>query len=208
MTLYLVLIIIIVYLVAIMPKMISRNDSALFKWIFYAHRGLYNNQSKAPENSLSAFKLAIDNIYGIELDVRLTKDNIPIVFHDASLKRACGLDKDVRDVTFSELEKLNIFDSDEKIPLFKEVMNLIDGKVPVIIELKPNGNDTLICDIVASILDNYKGVYCIESFNPIITYWYKKNRPHVIRGQLSTNYFEDEIKKKQAIKIFITKSYV
>ena len=165
-----------------MPKMFSPKDIASYKGRYYAHRGLHKNTNIIPENSLPAFRLAIENQYGIELDVRLTKDNIPVVFHDTTLLRVCGVDKKVRDLTFDELSNIYLYDSKEQIPLLTEVLDLVNGQVPLIIELKTNENDTTVCSIVAPILDNYMGVYCVESFNPLILMWYKKNRPIVIRG--------------------------
>lgn len=194
MLIYLIISLITLYMMAIMPRMLSRRDFSAFSERYYAHRGLFDNKTNAPENSLTAFKLAIDNDYGIELDVRLTKDNIPVVFHDLSLKRVCGLDKKVRELNYSELHELTLFKSKEKIPLFTDVLKLLEDKVPVIVELKTTGTDISVCEIISPILDDFKGIYCVESFNPSILYWYKKNRPNIIRGQLSTNYLRDGIK--------------
>lgn len=203
MILYLLIVLTIFYLLALMPKMFSRADITPFRGIFYAHRGLHNNITRTPENSIDAFKLAIENQYGIELDVRLTKDNIPVVFHDVNLKRVCGLDKKVRDLTFDELNNLYLFDSNERIPLLTTVLELVNGEVPLIIELKTSRNDTSVCKIVAPILDNYNGIYCIESFNPLLVIWYKNNRPNVIRGQLSTNYFKNGIKNDKLLNLLL-----
>lgn len=203
MVLYIILTILILYLFAITPKMVSRRDFAQFKGRYYAHRGLFDNKNNAPENSITAFKLAMDNGYGIELDVRLTKDKIPVVFHDATLKRVSNINKNISDLSYDEIKSINLFGSDEGIPLFTDVLKLINGNVPIIIELKPKKNDTNICEIVSSILDNYEGVYCIESFNPKIVYWYKINRPTIIRGQLSTNYYKDGIKSDKFIKFLL-----
>jgi len=186
-----IVILIILYFLALMPKIFNRPSFDDFKGFYYAHRGLHENQDNIPENSMTAFKLAIKNNYGIELDVHITKDSIPIVFHDKTLKRVCGLNKKIEDMTYDELRKLYLFNSKEKIPHFKEVLDLINGQVPIIVELKGETLDTNICKIVASYLDGYEGIYCVESFNPILVNWYKNNRPEIIRGQLSTkNLFE------------------
>lgn len=200
---YILIVLTFLYLLAIMPKMFSRTDNTPFEGRFYAHRGLHNNIAGTPENSIEAFKLAIENQYGIELDVWITKDNIPVVFHDANLKRVCGLDKKVRDLTFDELNNLYLFDSNEKIPLLTKVLELVNGQVPLIIELKTSNNDTSVCDIVAPILDNYNGLYCIESFNPLIVIWYKNNRSNIIRGQLSTNYSKDGFKNDKLLNLLL-----
>lgn len=181
-----ILAIVVVYLILIMPKILNKPDLKDFKGIYYAHRGLHQEKNISPENSLAAFKLAVDHGYGIELDVQLSKDKVPVVFHDGDLKRLCGLSKKVRDMSFKELRDLYLYDSQEKIPSLEEVLKLVDGRVPLIVELKVFNNENLDCSIIASYLDRYKGLYCIESFNPIAVLWYKKNRPHIIRGQLAT----------------------
>lgn len=171
-----------------MPKVINKVDFSPFKGRFYAHRGLHQNKNVAPENSMAAFELAIENGYGIEFDIQLSKDNIPVVFHDYSLKRVCGVEGYVWDYTYEELKNFHLYNSNEKIPHLQEVLDLVDGKVPLIVELKGENKDITISSIVAPYLDNYKGIYCVESFNPMIILWYKKNRPHVVRGQLSTRH--------------------
>jgi glycerophosphoryl diester phosphodiesterase len=159
---------------------------------YYAHRGLHQSKKKSPENSMAAFKLAIEHQYGIELDVQLTKDKIPVVIHDYSVLRVCGIDKKVNEFTLEELQQLNLYSSNEHIPTFEAVLNMINGQVPVIIEYKVETHDTTVCDIVAPMLDKYKGVYCIESFNPLVLMWYRKNHPNIMRGQLSSNLIKDK----------------
>lgn len=181
-----VLIIIAVYLILIMPKIINKPDLKDFMGLSYAHRGLHQEKNISPENSLAAFQLAVDNDYGIELDVQLSKDLVPVVFHDASLKRVCGIDKKVRDMDYKELRELNLYDSNEKIPHLQELLDLVDDRVPLIVELKVYRNEDIDCPIIAGYLDSYKGLYCIESFNPISVLWYKKNRPQIVRGQLAS----------------------
>lgn len=180
------------YLYAIKPASPKRKNLKPFVERYYAHRGLFNNKSTAPENSINAFKLAIENNYGIELDVRLTKDKIPVVVHDENLKRVANISKNIIDMTFEELNKVTLFNSNETIPTLSQVLKLIDGKLPVIVEIKlDQGYNTEICDFVSPILDSYKGEYVVESFNPMVVLWYKKNRPFVIRGQLSTNHLKE-----------------
>ena len=183
-----IIIIIILYLLAIMPRIIRKPDMSNFMGVHYAHRGLHEDEDTSPENSLKAFQLAIDNLYGIEFDVQLSKDNIPVVFHDFTLNRLCGVDKKVNELTFDELRMLRLNGSDQIIPHFNEVLDLINGQVPLIIEYKLPGNNTKVCEIGNKILKDYDGVYCIESFNPLALVWYKKNNPDVVRGQLSTKF--------------------
>ena len=177
------------YLAAIMPRMFQRPTFELIeKKRLYAHRGLYDNKTDAPENSMKAFKKAIDAGFGIELDVQLTKDERVVVFHDFDLKRICNVDKRVKDLTYAEISKLNILDTDCKIPLFEDVLELVDGKVPLIIEYKLPDFKTDICEIVDGMLQYYNGSYCIESFHPMAVFWYRIKRPEVVRGILSSDY--------------------
>lgn len=183
-----------VYFLTIMPRFTPR-PMYEFKGWYYAHRGFHDNKTDAPENSLKAMQLAVENGYGIELDVQLTKDEKVVVFHDGNLKRVCGVDAKVNSMTYEELQNLPLFHSDEKIPLFSEVLKVIDGKVPLIMEVKMVNTKTRVCELAGKELENYKGVYCMESFHPFAVRWYKKNRPDVVRGQLSAN-FKKEGKKE------------
>lgn len=189
------------YLAAIMPRMTHRPDYSPLMGHLYAHRGLHDNKSDAPENSMAAFRKAVEAGYGIELDVQLTKDRIPVVFHDESLKRVCGAEGNVRDYTYEELQKFSICQSSERIPLFSEVLKLVDGKVPLIIEIKIHENADVVCSKADELIREYKGVYCIESFHPFAVKWYKKNRPGVIRGQLSSDFSKPGKKEKSDEKL-------
>ena len=175
----------VLYLLMIMPRMIHKADDTPFRKVLYAHRVLHDNESQAPENSMAAFKKAVEDGYGIELDVQLTKDKIPVVFHDYTLKRVCGAEGKVCDYTFEELQKFRLCSSDEKIPTFEDVLALVDGKVPLIIEYKIELADLSVCTLADQMLRSYKGLYCIESFNPLALVWYRRNHPQIMRGQLS-----------------------
>lgn len=179
------------YLFSIMPRMVHRADKKPFLGRYYAHRGLYDNASDAPENSLKAFEKAVEAGYGIELDVQLTKDDKLVVFHDFDLKRVCGLNKKVRDLTYAQLKELRLFDSEERIPKFKEVLQLVNGRVPLIIEYKIPGFDAKVCELGDRMLRFYQGVYCVESFNPIGVLWYRLHRNEVFRGILSDSYVKE-----------------
>ena len=158
----------------------------------YAHRGLYDNEHGIPENSMAAFRRAVDKGYGIELDVHLTADNQLVVFHDDTLTRMCGMNKKISSFLYSDLMQLRLLGTEEGIPLFKDVLELIDGKVPLIIELKVDGsNQNLLCPLVWQLLSRYKGDYCIESFHPFVLQWFKRHEPQVVRGQLSCNFSKE-----------------
>lgn len=156
----------------------------------YAHRGLHNTRpvpapAGVPENSLAAFIAARDTGLGMELDVTLSADGDVVVFHDDTLMRACGIDEPVHTHPAAFLTQCPLFGTDHRIPRFDAVLQEINGAVPLIVELKDCPNRLLLCQRVAELLDHYTGAYCIESFHPAIVRWFRRNRPEVIRGQLS-----------------------
>lgn len=182
------------YLFMVCPRVFHKPDRTPLYGVHYAHRGLFDNDSDAPENSLKAFQKAVDAGYGIELDVQLSKDDIPVVFHDASLKRVCGIDGNVWDYTLEELQQMKLAHSEQTIPTFEEVLRVVDGKVPLIIEYKMDRPDTKVCVLGDRVLKHYIGVYCMESFHPFAVRWYRKNRPEIVRGQLSADFRRDGMK--------------
>lgn len=177
------------YLLMIMPRMLAKPDMAPFQKWLYAHRGLHCNEpgeeEMAPENSLRAFQKAVDAGFGIELDVQMTRDHIPVVFHDFTLKRICGGEGKVCHYTYEELQRFSLCGSDQRIPKFEEVLNCVDGRVPLIVELKIEAADLSVCPAVDGLLSRYEGMYCIESFNPLGLFWYRIHRRGVARGQLA-----------------------
>lgn len=177
-------IIVLLYILSIKPN--KKRNVDVFLGRLYSHRGIHDNMDKNPENSLLSFEMAVEKDYGIELDVQVTKDNIPVIFHDKTLTRVCSLDSCANDFTLKELKELRLFNTEEPIPTLKELLDIVNGKVPLIVEIKNESNDVSELEYIAEVLDNYNGLYCIESFNPLAVMWYKKNRPHVIRGQLSS----------------------
>ena len=154
----------------------------------YAHRG-FHDKPHIPENSMAAFRRAIDNFYGAELDVHLMADGNLAVIHDSSLLRTAGADVAIEDLTAADLDNYRLEGTDEKIPLFSEVLELFEGRTPLIVELKPqrDNHDALTAAAVA-MLDKYRVNYCIESFDPRCLRWLKKNRPAIVRGQLSEQF--------------------
>uniref|UniRef100_UPI004056F08F glycerophosphodiester phosphodiesterase family protein n=1 Tax=Acetatifactor sp. TaxID=1872090 RepID=UPI004056F08F len=185
-----VLLIVCFYLVAIMPQMMHKSDKTGFMNRLYAHRGLHDNKTDAPENSMRAFQKAVEAGFGIEMDIQLTKDKIPVVFHDFTLKRICGGEGKVSDYTYAELQQFHLCESDQRIPKFEDVLKLVDGKVPLIVEFKIEWNDLSLCPIADKLLRQYKGLYCMESFNPLCVWWYRKNHKEIMRGQLSEAYLK------------------
>ena len=201
----------ILYLLMIMPRMMHRPDREKFLQVLYAHRGLHDNDSDAPENSMLAFKKAVEGGYGIECDVQLTRDGIPVIFHDFTLKRVARYENDrqaevkgkVIDYTYEELQELVLLNSGERIPKFEDFLKMVDGRVPLIIELKIELKDLRVCGEVWKLLKDYKGIYCIESFNPLGVMWFKRNHPEIMRGQLSDEFHKDKPEEFKGVLYFV-----
>ena len=151
----------------------------------YAHRGLHK-KPEIPENSMHAFRLAVEGGYGIELDVHLTKDNKLAVIHDASLKRTAGVNLLIEEISLEKAQEYYLENSQERVPDFEEFLKMVDCKIPLIIELKTvGGNTDALCRRMVEALEGYKGIYCIESFDPTVVKWLRHNAPDVVRGQLA-----------------------
>ena len=179
----------VIYVFLVMPRAVDRPAMDLLM-ADYAHRGLWNEQY--PENSLSAFAHAVQNGYGIELDVHLTKDKKVMVFHDDSLERMCGVRGWIEDHTLAELRTLRLGGTQEVIPLLTEVFSVVDGKVPILIEIKGTSRNAEICEYLAPVMDKYHGAVCIQSFNPLHLSYFRQYRPRFARGLLLT-----KVDKKQ-----------
>ena len=147
-----------------------------------AHRGLHGGE--VPENSLIAFIKAIENGYPIETDVQLTSDLVPVCFHDDDLTRMTGDSRRIWDTPFAEVQNLRLASSDERVPTFEEFLKLVDGKVPLLIEIKTQPHNKEVCQKVVELLDGYKGEFAIQSFDPRVMGEIKKLRPQILRGQL------------------------
>ncbi len=158
----------------------------------YAHRGFHDKEHGIPENSLAAFRRAVEHGYGAELDLHLTRDGRLAVIHDNSLKRTAGADVNASELTAGELAQYRLEGTDQRIPFFEEVLPLFEGKAPLIVELKVDGNAAALAEAACAMLDQYKVDYCIESFHPQAILWLKKNRPEICRGQLSQNFMKEE----------------
>ena len=159
----------------------------------YAHRGLHDAQQGIPENSLAAFRRAVDYGYGAELDVHLSKDGRLVVMHDESLLRTAGVDRRICDCTAEELDACRLEGTEEPIPYLEQVLPIFAGKTPLVIELKTcGGNHAALTRRVCRLLRHYPSLdYCIESFDPRVLLWLRRNQPELIRGQLSCNFLKD-----------------
>jgi glycerophosphoryl diester phosphodiesterase len=154
----------------------------------YAHRG-WHDKPAIPENSLPAFRRALDRGWGAELDVHLLRDGTLAVFHDSDLRRCTGEAGNIEDLDREGLSRLRLEGTEEPVPLFDEVLALFEGKAPLIIELKSHkGNHKALTEAVIARLDRYRGDFCVESFDPRVLMVLRKDRPAILRGQLSMDF--------------------
>lgn len=170
-----------VYLFLVFPRL-SRRDAAAALSRDYAHRGLHENG--IDENTLPAFEAACEAGYGIELDVQLASDGEVIVLHDYDTERICGEKYAVSDTDSRTLASLTTANGSH-IPLFRDVLMTVGGRVPLLIELKGESFDTALCGAVHELLKGYGGEYCVESFNPMLLRAFKRSEPKTICGILS-----------------------
>lgn len=155
---------------------------------YIAHRGFHNNE--APENSLKAFENAIEKNYAIELDVHIIADDTLIVFHDDNLKRVTNRDGYVKNLKKEDLKDIHLNSTQYCIPTFEEVLKLVDGRVPILIEIKNIERVGKLESLLLNMLKNYKGEYAVQSFNPYSLEYFKTNAPEILRGQLA-GYFKN-----------------
>jgi len=131
--------------------------------------------------------------YPLELDVHLSSDGAVVVFHDDDLQRMTGVSGPIGEFPWAELRGLELADSDQMIPRLEDVLDLVDGRVPLLVEIKNRGPVGRLEDAVQSVLGSYDGPWAVQSFNPFTLAWFRKNAPHAIRGQLSTDFWGTQL---------------
>lgn len=176
--------VVLLYLLALRCR---RSDWSRLRGYRYAHRGLHG--PGIPENSLAAFRLAVEGGFGAELDVHLLRDGHLAVIHDASLLRTVGADVLTEDLTAAELKAYRLEGTEEAIPLLEEVLSLFEGRAPLIVELKAErGNAAALAEAACDLLDTFDVDFCVESFDPRCLMWLRQHRPDILRGQLAENF--------------------
>ena len=198
----LLIVLILLYIFALRCRKGHPGLEALKGWS-YAHRGLHSEG--VPENSMAAFKAALDGGFGIEFDVHLLADGNLAVIHDSLLNRTTGQAGRIEDLTTEDLKKYPLEGTEETIPTFAQLLELYNGKAPLIVELKPvDGNHAQLTETACKMLDAYPGPYCLESFDTRCIQWLKKNRPNLIRGQLSYRYIGARVDMPDLLKFVLT----
>ena len=171
--------------VLLAPGLAGREKKAPFRGRNFAHRGLHSPDKQVPENSLAAFRAAVEAGYGMELDVQLSRDGQVVVFHDDDLNRVCGRGARVDELDLAELQTLPLCGTEERIPLFSQVLNTVGGRTPLIVELKSGQRNRELCEKTLALLRGYRGAVCVESFDPRIVAWFRRHAPDLLRGQLA-----------------------
>lgn len=181
MALLIAILIVLALIVFLLAPSAKKGRAAEWRGTAFAHRGLHGGG--AQENSIEAFEKACRAGWGIELDVQLSKDGAVVVFHDDDLKRMTGDARRVDEVPLDELKKLSL-KGKGRIPTLEETLACVDGRVPLLVEIKTGRRNAELCEKTMAQLRAYKGKYVVESFNPLILKWLKKHAPEVVRGQL------------------------
>jgi glycerophosphoryl diester phosphodiesterase len=163
----------------------------------FAHRGLHDHRQGVIENSLSAFRAAIAAGYGIELDVQRSADDLPVVFHDDDMDRLTDASGAFRDYKAADLGRMHLRGSTDRIPTLKEVLDMVAGRVPLLIEIKEDWNtmkdtDGILEKAVAALLASYAGPAAVMAFNPHCVAHMAHFAPDLPRGLTTEAYDPDQ----------------
>ena len=170
----------------------------------FAHRGFHTALNDIPENSLPSFEMAIQHGYGIELDVHLSKDGVPMVFHDEEMARMTGHVGEIKEYTCAQLCAMTLIPGESKIPTLAEALACIAGRVPVLVEVKNYGQPVgPLESAIAEQIKNYQGPLAVQSFNPMSLKWFYRNMPRVIRGLIAYSFPVEEVPIKATTRFLL-----
>lgn len=170
---------------AIKPRTKDKPDLTLFSTYDYANGGCHDFGHDKPENSIEAYEEAMRHGYGVVIDVRVTKDGVPVAFSDHELWRMCSAEGKVELTKYDKLKECKLLGTDQTIPTLEEALNVIDGQVPVLLNIKSwKENYGFICTRVCEVLDKYEGIVAVESLDYRVIRWFRNYRPSIIRGQM------------------------
>lgn len=191
-------------------RLVAAPDPARVGFLYshdIAHRGLWGGP--VPENSLAAARAAIQGGFGIECDVRLSRDGTVMVFHDADTGRLTGRSGSIANMATHDIQSLRLGGGEERVPTLAQFTGLIAGRVPLLIEIK---TDTLaqtapLCLAVRRVLEGYRGPVAVMGFNPEVGRWFLNHAPKIVRGLVMTEHREsrgrairDAITRRLAVK--------
>ena len=167
-----------------------------------AHRGLhgegrdqFEGRPYAAENSMTAFRRAKEAGYAIEIDVHTSSDGVVVIHHDFDLKRVEGIDKKVKELTAKELSEVSLSGTADGVPTFREFLDMVNGEVPILIEIKEEGGDHTTTEKLIEELRSYSGEYYVQSFNPLSLGVVRKKLPEAKRGFLCDHHTANENNK-------------
>lgn len=179
-------------------------------WIktgYFAHRGLHNHVF--PENTMAAFLNAVIHNFNIELDIRMTKDNQIIVFHDSTLERLCGRYIKIEETNYEDIKQFTILNTKETIPLLRDVLDKLPDSIHYLIELKPSNKYRKFTTEFVKLMSEYDRTYAIHSFDFRVVNEFRKQAPEIIRGQIASTFSNENHVSNKILKHllsnFITK---
>lgn len=162
------------------------------------HRGKISNNVE--ENTIPAFVKCVDKNFEIELDIHILTDKTIVIYHDFNLKRLIGVNKIIESLSYAQLSKYRI-NKKYQIPTLKQVMHIVDGKVPLLIDIKDISNNNNLEKELVKLLDNYNGKFALQSINPKVIDWFYKNRPDYVIGLILFNEINYKLLKKCIKKV-------
>lgn len=173
---------------------------ARFTSLPIAHRALHDAAAGVIENSPAAIDRAVRAGYGIEIDLQLSADGVPMVFHDDTLDRLTGETGPVRDRMARDLSDIRLSGSEDRIPTLEQVLDRVAGAVPLLIELKDQSNglgdgDTTLEEATAALLADYSGDVAVMSFNPQMVAAMQRLAPEIPRGLTTCGYIPSQWKR-------------
>ncbi len=166
--------------------LVNRKKSAVPEWLVkrpIAHRGIFNNKNGVPENSLLAFQKAIDSGFPFEMDLRMLACGTFVLFHDEKLGRLTQAKGVVAGkAAYKEVKELKLLGTSEKVPTLEEMLELVLGKVPLMIELKNISRIGINGEKLLRILAKYNGEFSVHSYSSELIGWFADNAPDIPRG--------------------------
>lgn len=191
-----------------MAKNSGNRDFPWIKQFDVAHRGLFRPGTVAEENTVAAARAAVDAGFAVEIDVRMTADDIIVVFHDESLERMTDAAGSIGMIGFERLSQHMVGSSGKPVPTLHDVLDVIDSEKPIYVEIKSSHSVDLqkLCAGVRRSFEGYPGPVAIMSFDPRVVQWFRNYMPHYARGLIIGREFLLGIRKRFALSMWVRKT--